>query len=217
MPAPLKSRFNALRGRRNGSREARRVSAVAGNSQKPLQRPPRAAETALEKRERFPQETAPLKSRLNGPRSRQNGSGTARRLSTIVGTSQKPPLRPPRAAETASEKISAGASTTQKPSQRSPEPTKWIRGSEKVFRGSRQLSEDASTPPESRRTGFEDARRFCAVAGNSQKPPLRPPEAAETAPKKREAGTSQKSPRRPPETPRQLRGSEKVFRGSWHL
>ena len=36
MPAPLKSRLNAPRGHRNDSKEARRVSAVAGNSQKPL-------------------------------------------------------------------------------------------------------------------------------------------------------------------------------------
>ena len=54
LPARLKSRLNAPRSRRNGSREARGVSGVAGTSQKPPQRPPGAAETAPEKREGFP-------------------------------------------------------------------------------------------------------------------------------------------------------------------
>ena len=40
LPAPLKSRFNGPRGRRTGFEEARRISAVAGTTQKPLQRPP---------------------------------------------------------------------------------------------------------------------------------------------------------------------------------
>ena len=55
LPAPLKSRLNAPRGIRNGSGEARRVSAVAGNSQKPSRRPPGDAETTSEKREGFAQ------------------------------------------------------------------------------------------------------------------------------------------------------------------
>ena len=73
------------------------------------------------------------------------------------------------------------------PLQRPPGPTKRLTRSEKVLRGSGQLSKAASTPPRSRRTGSEETRRVSAVAGNSQKPPLRPlPEAAETAPEKRE-------------------------------
>jgi len=147
VPATLKSRLNASRGRRDGSGEARRVSKVAGNSQKPSQRPrksekgfrgsrhlskavsiPRgAAETAPEKREGFPRKGFRRSRHLSKatstpPRGRRNGSGEARRVSEVAGNSQKPPLRP------------LG-------------PPKRLRRSEKVSQCGRHLSKAASTPP----------------------------------------------------------------------
>jgi len=162
---------------------------VAGNSQKPSQRPPgppkrlrrsekgfrgsrqlsKAALTPPIRSRRngsgeargFPRKPATLKSRPNAPRGSRNGSGEARKVSAEAGTSQKPLQYPPGRVETAPEKREG-------------------------FRGSRQLSKAVPTPPQSRRNGFGEARRISAVAGTSQKPPLRPPEAADTAPGKRE-------------------------------
>ena len=154
MPAPLKSRFNALRGRQNGSGEARRFPAVAGNSQKPSQRPPGrpkrlrrskkgfrgsrhlskavstppgATETTPNKRGGFPRLPAPLKSRLDAPRSRRNAYGEARRVSAVAGNSQKPSRRPP-------------------------EPPERLQRSEKSIKGSRDLSKAVSTPPRAAET-----------------------------------------------------------------
>jgi len=53
-PATLKSRFNALLGSRNGSGEARTFPAVAGNSQKPSQRPPGPLERLSRSEKVFP-------------------------------------------------------------------------------------------------------------------------------------------------------------------
>ena len=88
MPETLKSQFNAPRSRRNDSEEASRVSEVAGNSQKPPQRP-EAAKTAPKKRESYPRLPATLKSRFNAPQSRRNDSEEARRVSAVAGNSQK--------------------------------------------------------------------------------------------------------------------------------
>ena len=94
-PATLESRLKAPRGGRNDSGEARRVSAVAGTSQKPSQRPPgkpkrlRRSEKAPEKREDFPRKPVTLKSRPNGSRAE-------------AGTFPKPPKRLRRSAKTIS-------------------------------------------------------------------------------------------------------------------
>ena len=157
---------------------------------------PRAAETTPEKQGGFPRLTATLKSRLDAPWGRQNDSEEARRVSAVAGNSQKSLQRPPG-------------------------PPKRLQRSEKVLRSSRHLSKAVSTPPGAaetapeKREGFprlpatlksrlnaprdrvndsEEARRFPAVAGTSQKPPLNPPE-----------------------PPKQLRRSEKIFRRSRHL
>ena len=65
------------------------------------------------------------------------------------------------------------AGTSQKPSQRPLGPPERLRRSEKVSRGSQQLSKAASTPPGTAKSSGE-ARRFPTVAGTSQKPSQRP-------------------------------------------
>ena len=72
---------------------------------------------------------------LRPPRGRRNGSGEARRVSAVAGNSQKPPLRPP-------------------------EPPKRLRRSKEGFRGSRQLTKAASTPPGTAETAPEKRERF---------------------------------------------------------
>jgi len=89
---------------------------------------------------------ATLKSRFNDSRGHRNGSGEARRFQAVAGTSQKP-------------------------FQPFPGPAKRLRRSEKILRGSRQLSKAASTP----RNVSAEAKRFPAVAGTSQKPSQRSP------------------------------------------
>ena len=79
--------------------------------------------------------------------------------------------------------------------------------SEKVSRGSRHLSK-------SRPNGFEDARRFCAVAGNSQKPPKRLRDSEKVIHYSRHLS---KAASTPPEPPKLLRRSKKVFRCSRKL
>jgi len=161
LPVPLQSR-------RNGSGEARRLSAEAGTYRKPLQRHPgpkkrlrrsamtirgsrhlsKAAETAPEKREDYPRKPATLK-------SRRNGSGEARRLSAEAGNSQKPPKRLLRSAKTirGSRQLSKAAETAPEQREGYPrlpaplqKPPKRLRRSAKTIRGSRQLSKAASFP-----------------------------------------------------------------------
>jgi len=163
---------------------------------------------------------ATLKSRFNDSRGHRNGSGEARRFQAVAGTSQKP-------------------------FQPFPGPAKRLRRSEKILRGSRQLSKAASTP----RNVSAEAKRFPAVAGTSQKPSQRspgpperrgrskkvssssrqlskaastPPGAAETAPEKRESFLREPTPLKsrlyaPRSRRKWLRRSEKVFCGSRHL
>ena len=150
MPGPLKSRLDAPRGRRNDSREARRVSAVAGNSQKPPLRPPEPPKRLRRSEEGFRGCRQLSKAASMPPRGRRNDSGDARRVSAVAGNSYKPFQHPP-------------------------EPPKRLRRSEKVLRSSRQLSKAASTPPRGRRNDSEEARRVSAVAGTSQKSLQRPP------------------------------------------
>ena len=156
MPATLKSRFNDSRGHRNGSGEARRFQAVAGTSQKPFQPFPGPAKR-LRRSEKILRGSRQLSKAASTPR---NVSAEAKRFPAVAGTSQKPPQRPPA-------------------------PPKRLGRSDEGFRGCRDLSKAVSTPPRGRRNDFREARRFCAVAGNSQKQPLRPAGAAETTPEKR--------------------------------
>ena len=88
-----------------------------------------------EKRERLPRKPATLKSRLNAPRGHRNNSEEARGVSAVAGTSQKPSRRPPG-------------------------PPKRLRRSEEGFRGCRQLSKVASTPPGAAETTSEKREGF---------------------------------------------------------
>ena len=168
-----------------------------------------------EKRERLPRKPATLKSRLNAPLGQRNDSEEARRVNTVAGNSQKPSQTPRgrRNGSREARRFPEIAGNSQKPSQRPAGPSKRFGRSKKVSRDSRHLSKAASTPPgaaettHEKREGFprlpaplksrfnaprgrrndsREAITFPAVAGNSQKQPLRPPEAAETVPKKRE-------------------------------
>ena len=166
-----------------------------------------------------------MKSRLNAPppRGRRNGSqGKREAIPAVAGTSQKPSQRPlgPSKRLRRSEKVSAVAGTSQKPLQRPPGKPKRLRRSENGFLRSRQLSKAVSTPPgavettpekregfprwpaklksrliapRGRRNGSGEARRFPAVAGTPQKPL-----------------------QCPPGTPKRLRRSKKISRGSRH-
>ena len=55
-----------------------------------------------------------------------------------------------------------------------PKPPKRLRRNEKGFRGSRQLSKAASTPPGATEKAPEKREGFSAVAGTFQKPPHSP-------------------------------------------
>jgi hypothetical protein len=162
---------------------------VAGNSQKPSQRPPGPPKRLRRSEKGFRGSRQLSKAALTPPiRSRRNGSGEARGFPRKPATLKSRPNAPRGSRNGSGEarKVSAEAGTSQKPLQYPPGPPKRLKRSEKGFRGIQQLSKAASTPPQSRRNGFGEARRISAVAGTSQKPPLRPPEAADTAPGKRE-------------------------------
>ena len=135
-----------------------------------------ATETTPMKRGGFPRLPGPLKSRLDAPRGRRNDSGEARRVSAVAGNSQKPSRRP------------LG-------------PPKRLRRSEKGFRGCRQLSKVASTPPGATETTSEKRGGFPWLPA-TLKSRLYAPGEAETALKKQEgfpavASTTQKQPHPP--------------------
>ena len=123
LPATLKSRLDAPRGRRNDSGEARRVSAVDGNSQKPSRRPLGPPKRLRRSEEDFRGSRHLSKAVSTSPGEaetapeKREGSGEARRLSAEAGNSQKPPKR--------------------------------LRRSAKTIRGSRHLSKAASFPASS--------------------------------------------------------------------
>ena len=135
---------------------------------KAVSTPPGSAQTTPEKRGGFPRLPATLKSRLNAPRPPKR---LRRSEKAIPGCRKlsKAALTSPWAAETTPEK---GGGFPRLPA----------------------ILKSRLDAPRGRRNDSGEARRVSAVAGNSQKPPLRPPE-----------------------PPKQLRRNEEGFRGSRHL
>ena len=129
-----KAASTSRRGRRNDSGEARRVSAVAGNSQKPPHSPRLRGGV-------FPSppfcQLSPASSCLTTTLTaeRDERRGEARTFPAVAGNPQKPPQRPPG-------------------------PPKRLRRSEEGFRGCRQLSKVASTPPGAAETTSEKREGF---------------------------------------------------------